>query len=141
MRKRILSEEVCEKLALAAKEESVRIGVGVTVSIADESGNLLLLQRFGNAILPSIGISQKKAYTAAVLRQPTAEFGKIAQTGADAFGINITDDRLVIFGGGFPLQVDGETVGGIGISGGSVEEDEQVARSALDAFSKLGLSL
>jgi cob(I)alamin adenosyltransferase len=95
------------------------------------------LQRFADAILPSIEISQKKAYTAAVLRQSTAEFGQIAQVGGSAFGINVTDDRLVIFGGGFPLKVNGKTLGGIGVSGGSVEEDEEAAHAVLDAFADL----
>lgn len=141
MKTYILNEEVCEQLAQAAKAESRRIGVGVTLAIVDEAGNLRLLQRFGNAILPSIEISQKKAYTAAVLRQSTAEFGQIAQVGRSAFGINVTNDKLVIFGGGFPLQIADETIGGIGVSGGSVMEDEQVAGKVLEAFAALGLKL
>lgn len=130
----VLTEEVCEQLAQAAKNESRRIGVGITLSVTDENGNLRLLQRFGDAILPSIEISQKKAYTAAVLRQPTAEFGQIAQPGGNAFGINITNQNLVIFGGGFPLKLQGTTVGGIGVSGGSVQQDEQVAQKVLETF-------
>jgi uncharacterized protein GlcG (DUF336 family) len=133
----VLTEEICEALALAAKKKSRSLGVGVTLSVCDENGNLRLLQRFGDAILPSLEISPKKAYTAAVLRQSTAEFGKIAQAGASAFGINVANDKLVIFGGGFPLLVNGKTVGGIGVSGGSVEEDEEAARSVLETFSEL----
>lgn len=132
-----LTEKMCVKLAAAASKKSEEIGVGITLSITDENGNLRLLQRFGNAILPSIEISQKKAYTAAVLRQSTAEFGQIAQPGASAYGINITNDKLVIFGGGFPLKVEGETIGGIGVSGGSVEEDESVADAVLRTFDEL----
>jgi uncharacterized protein GlcG (DUF336 family) len=134
----VLTEEISEALAQAAKKKSRTLGVGVTLSICDENGNLRLLQRFGDAILPSLEISPKKAYTAAVLRQSTAEFGKIAQVGGSAFGINITNDKLVIFGGGFPLQVKGKTVGGIGVSGGSVAEDEEVAQAVLKAFAELG---
>jgi uncharacterized protein GlcG (DUF336 family) len=133
----VLTEEICEALAQAAKKKSRALGVGVTLSICDENGNLRLLQRFGDAILPSLEISPKKAYTAAVLRQSTAEFGKIAQVGGSAFGINVTNDKLVIFGGGFPLQVNGRTVGGIGVSGGSVAEDEETAQAALEAFAEL----
>ncbi|MDR3121927.1 MAG: heme-binding protein [Clostridiales bacterium] len=132
-----LTEEICAALAMAAKEKSRALGVGVTLSVADENGNLRLLQRFGDAILPSIEISQNKAYTAAVLRQSTAEFGKIAQVGGSAFGINVTSPRLVIFGGGFPLTVGGRTVGGVGVSGGSVEQDEEVAHAVLEAFARL----
>ncbi|MDR0671848.1 MAG: heme-binding protein, partial [Oscillospiraceae bacterium] len=64
----VLTEEICESLAQTAKETSRALGVGVTLSVADENGNLRLLQRFGDAILPSVEISQNKAYTAAVLR-------------------------------------------------------------------------
>jgi uncharacterized protein GlcG (DUF336 family) len=132
-----LTEEVCEALAQAGKAKSRAIGVGVTLAIADDSGNILYLQRFGDAILPSIVISQKKAYTSAVLRQSTSEFGKVAQVGASAFGINTADDRLIIFGGGFPLVVDGKAIGGLGVSGGSVEEDESVCEVALAKFAEL----
>ncbi|MDR1795719.1 MAG: heme-binding protein [Erysipelotrichaceae bacterium] len=135
----ILDEKTIGVLASAARKKSEKIKVGVTLSIADEAGNLRFLQRFGDAILPSIEISQKKAYTAAVLRQPTAEFGKIAQVGESAFGINVTNDKLVIFGGGFPLFSDGKVIGGIGVSGGSVEQDESVCEAVLEAFAKLDL--
>ena len=133
----VLTEEICEALARVAKKKSRSLGVGVTFSVTDENGNLRLLQRFGDAILPSLEISPKKAYTAAVLRQSTAEFGKIAQAGGSAFGINVTDNKLVIFGGGFPLLIEDKTVGGIGVSGGSVAEDEEVAHAVLDAFAEL----
>jgi uncharacterized protein GlcG (DUF336 family) len=132
-----LTEEICEALAQAGKAKSREIGVGVTVTITDESGNIRYLQRFGDAILPSIEISQKKAYTSAVLRQSTAEFGKIAQVGESAFGINVTNDKLVIFGGGFPLEVEGKTVGGLGVSGGSVAEDDSVCEAILKKFTEL----
>jgi len=132
-----ITEEICEALAQAGKAKSREIGVGVTLTIADEAGNLKYLQRFGDAILPSLEISPKKAYTAAVLRQSTAEFGKIAQVGESAFGINVTNDKLVIFGGGFPLVVNGKTVGGLGISGGSVAEDESVCEAVLEKFAEL----
>jgi uncharacterized protein GlcG (DUF336 family) len=132
-----LTEELCEALAQAGKVKSREIGVGVTLTITDEAGNIKYLQRFGDAILPSLEISPKKAYTAAVLRQSTAEFGKIAQVGASAFGINTANDKLVIFGGGFPLVVNGKTVGGLGISGGSVAEDESVCDAVLEKFAEL----
>lgn len=134
MNKDILTADLCQTLASAARQESERIGVGVTVSITDENGNLRLLQRFGDAILPSIDISQNKAYTAATVHMSTEEFGRIAQPGASAYGINVTHPRLVIFGGGFPLHSDGRVVGAIGVSGGSVAEDEQVAKKVLEAY-------
>jgi uncharacterized protein GlcG (DUF336 family) len=132
-----LTEEICETLAQAGKAKSREIGVGVTLTIVDEAGNAKYLQRFGDAILPSIEISRKKAYTAAVLRQSTAEFGKVAQVGESAFGINVTDVNIIIFGGGVPLTVDGKTIGGLGVSGGSVAEDESVCDVVLKKFAEL----
>lgn len=134
MRESILTTDLCQKLAKVVEQEIKKIGVDVTLSVADENGNLRFLQRFGDAILPSIDISQNKAYTAATVRMSTEEFGKIAQPGASAYGINMTHPRLVIFGGGHPLYLDGIVVGGIGISGGSVTEDEQVANKVLETY-------
>lgn len=131
-----LDLDLCNKMAQAAKKAQQDSGVAISISIADSNGILRYYYRFGDAILPSVEISQNKAYTAAVLRKSTREFGKIAQVGGDAFGINMTHPKLVIFGGGFPLEIDGRTVGGLGISGGSVKEDEVVAAAALKAFNE-----
>ena len=129
-----LGFDLCRKMAEAAEAAQKETGANVSLAIADRNGILRFYFRFGDAIVPSVEISQNKAYTAAVLRQTTREFGKIAQAGGEAFGINMTHPKLVIFGGGFPLQMDGETVGGIGISGGSVEQDEAIAKRVLEAF-------
>lgn len=137
MKKFELNLDLCIKLAEGIQAIQDELGVHISMAITDEHGSLVFYHRFKNAILPSIEISQKKAYTAAVLRQPTKEFGKIAQVDGDAFGINITHPKLVIFGGGFPLNVDGITIGGLGISGGSVEEDEKIAAAALNIFADL----
>jgi len=129
-----LTIEQIEKMSCAAREESLRIGTGVTIAIADRGGALMYLQRFPGAILPSIEIAQNKAYTSAVLGMSTAEFGKIAQPGGSAFGINVTVPKLIIFGGGLPIIKDGTVIGGIGISGASAEEDEQIANFALSVL-------
>lgn len=136
MKKSLINLDLCYKIAKESEKIQKEIGVDMSVAITDRNGNLLFYNRFGDAILPSIEISQKKAYTAAVVRQSTGEFGEIAKVHGDAFGINITDSKLVIFGGGFPLIVDGEVIGGLGVSGGSVAEDEKVAKYILDVFKK-----
>ena len=128
--------DLCRTMAEAAEKAQAETGVNICLAICDRHGSLKYFYRYGDAILPSVDISQKKAYTSAVLGQTTREFGKIAQAGANAFGINVTHPQLVIFGGGFPLKVDGKTVGGLGISGGSVEEDEAVAVRVVEAFNK-----
>lgn len=134
MKGETLSFDLCRQMAEAALEAQEELGVPVSMAVADRQGNLMFFFRFCGAILPSVEISQNKAYTAAVLGKSTREFGAIAQPGGEAFGINVTHPKLVIFGGGFPLRMNGETVGGLGISGGSVEEDEAVAARALAVF-------
>lgn len=129
-----LNLDLCHLIADDVRRTQEELGVSVSLAIADIQGSLRYFYRFGNAILPSVDISQNKAYTAAVLGKSTREFGKIAQTDGEAFGINVTHPRLVIFGGGFPLRINGKIVGGLGISGGSVEEDEMIAQKALTAF-------
>ncbi|QQK07414.1 GlcG/HbpS family heme-binding protein [Miniphocaeibacter halophilus] len=134
MKKTLLTLELCNKLSKESEKIQKEIGVDMSVAISDKYGNLIYYYRFGDAILPSIEISQKKAYTAAVVRQSTREFGEIARVDGDAFGINITNSKLVIFGGGYPLIVKGEVIGGLGVSGGSVDEDEKVAKYILEVF-------
>lgn len=134
--KKIMTEKLCVKLCDAAYAESNRIGVPICFTISDARGTLLYFSRQEGALAVSIGISQKKAYTAAVLRMPTAELGAQSQPGCPLYGINTVDDQLVLFGGGFPLLTNGDVVGAIGISGGSVEQDEQIGRVVLAAFQK-----
>lgn len=136
MENSLITLDLCMKLCKESEKVQREIGVDMSVAITDRYGNLLFYYRFGDAILPSIEISKKKAYTASVVRQSTREFGEIAKVDGDAFGINITDSKLVIFGGGFPLIVNGDVIGGLGVSGGSVEEDEKVAKYILGIFNK-----
>jgi len=107
--------------------------------VVDAGGNLVALQRMDQALLVSIDIAVNKAYTAVAIKIPTHELAKIAQPEQPLFGIHNADGgRIVIFGGGFPLKRNEEIIGGIGVSGGSVEEDIQCAEAALERFKNLG---
>jgi uncharacterized protein GlcG (DUF336 family) len=90
------------------------------------------------AWLASVSISRNKAYTAAALDMPTHELAEPSEPGQSLYGLQTTDEgRLVIFGGGYPLERDGEVVGAIGVSGGEVSQDRDVAEAGLDAWSEL----
>jgi len=130
------SLDTCLKMAKAAEEAQKEIGVSITMAIADDCGNLKYFFRFGDAMLPSIELSQSKAYSSAVMSMSTSELGIIARYDGPAFGINVTCPKLVLFGGGVPLQVDGKTVGGIGISGATADEDEVIAKQVAEVFRK-----
>ena len=127
-------EDICTKLCRAAIAESDKLGVRISFAVTDESGTLAYFHRQPGAVSASIGIAQNKAYSAVAMRMPTGELADIAGPGGSLFGINTVDPKLVIFGGGFPLFVEGRLVGAIGISGASVPDDEQIGRAVLTAF-------
>lgn len=126
------------ELIAASKEKAREIKVPMVIAVVDGGGNLVALQRMDQALLVSIDIAVNKAYTAVALKIPTHELAKIAQPGQPLFGIHNADGgRIVIFGGGFPLRRNDQIIGGIGVSGGSVEEDIQCAEAALQRFKSL----
>jgi uncharacterized protein GlcG (DUF336 family) len=131
-------EQALELIA-AAKEEAKKIEVPMVIGVVDGGGNLVALQRMDGALLVSIDIAANKAYTAVAIKIPTHELAKLTQSGQPLFGIHNADGgRIVIFGGGFPLERNNEIVGGIGVSGGSVEQDIQCAEAALERFKSFG---
>lgn len=119
----------------AAEEQADEIEVPMCIAVVDEGANLVGFHRMDGALLASIDIARNKAYSAVGLKMPTDEIGEAAQPGAALFGIgNTNDGRIVTFGGGFPIESDGNVIGAIGVSGGSPQEDMTVARAGLDAF-------
>lgn len=116
----------------AARKKAEMINVPMVIAIVDAGGNLVAQQRMDGALLVSIDIARNKAYSAVAVKIPTHELAQAAQPGQPLFGIHNADGgRIVIFGGGFPLSINGEIIGGIGVSGGSVQEDVTCAEAAL----------
>lgn len=127
-----ISLEVLEHMAGRAKEKSRELGVPVVFSAVDSGGNLLLLERMEGAFAGSVEVSAGKAYTANAFHMPTHELGAAARPDGPLYGIgNAAPGKIILFGGGFPYIVDGQTVGGIGVSGGTVEQDMEIARYAM----------
>ena len=119
----------------AAQQKAVEINVPMVISVVDMGGNLVLLHRMENSLLASLEISPNKAFTAVALKMPSADVKKLAQEGEELQGIAVQHaGRIVEFGGGIPIVIDGVQVGGIGISGGSVAEDTSVAEAGLAAL-------
>jgi uncharacterized protein GlcG (DUF336 family) len=119
----------------AARKKAVEIGVPMVIAVVDSGGNLVAQQRMDGALLVSIDISLNKAYTSVALKMPTHELAPASQPGQPLFGIHNADGgRIVIFGGGFPIKQGNEIIGGIGVSGGSVEDDMLCATEGLERF-------
>ncbi|NPV69145.1 MAG: cob(I)yrinic acid a,c-diamide adenosyltransferase [Firmicutes bacterium] len=127
-----LTLDTARQLIAAAERRAQELGLPVVVAVVDGAGHLLALERQEGALIASIDIAWKKAHTAAALKLPTHTVAKLAQPGEPLFGIEATNEgRLVIFGGGFPLFSGEQVAGAVGVSGGTVEQDMEVAQAAL----------
>jgi uncharacterized protein GlcG (DUF336 family) len=119
----------------AAEERAEEIEVPMCIAVVDEGANLVGFHRMDDAMLASIDIARNKAYSSVSLKMSTEEIGEAAQPGAALFGIgNTNDGQIVTFGGGFPIESDGDVIGAIGVSGGVPDEDVTVAEAGHGAF-------
>lgn len=125
---------LCEAVEARARE----LGVNAVVAVADEGGNLKICECMDNSYLASRDIAINKAYTTVALKMPTAKLAELAAPGGPLYGIqNTNDGRIVIFGGGDFLEVRGRIVGGLGVSGGSAEQDTELSAYGKKIFGEL----
>lgn len=118
-----------------ARAKATDIGVPMCIAIVDESGSLIAFERMDGGKITSVTIAQDKAYTAAAARKATHEYNEVCVPGSLAFGIHTeVGGRISIVGGGLPVMVDGEVVGGIGLSSGTPVQDMECAQAGLDHF-------
>jgi uncharacterized protein GlcG (DUF336 family) len=119
----------------AAVKKAEEIGVPMDIAVVDEGNNLTAFARMDGAWLGSIDIAQNKAYTARSFDMATKDLAPLAQPNQPLYGIEASNQgRLIVFAGGIPLEADGKVVGAIGVSGGSVEQDHEVAEAGAAAF-------
>jgi uncharacterized protein GlcG (DUF336 family) len=130
-----LTLEQAEAVVTAAKEKAADIGVPMNIAVVDAGNNLTAFARQDGAWLGSIAIAQDKAFTARAFDAATHELYEKTQPGGSLYGIGVSNDgRVITFPGGIPLTDDDEIVGAIGVSGGEVEQDQQVAEAGAKAF-------
>ena len=126
-------------MAAAAIRKAEEIKVLETVCIADDGGYPIVLERMDRARITGPQIAWNKAFTAAGHRRSTHLFNQApngpALPGNEAFGIQLSfEGRFAVFVGGFPIVVDGEVIGGVGLSGGNGEQDTACGLAALQAL-------
>jgi len=134
---RLDNKDACLLIA-GARAKAEEIGVPMCIAITDESGNLIAFERMDGGKVTSINLAIDKSFTATGVRKSTHALGEVNQPGMPAHGISSTlGGRMVVVAGGLPVHVDGEVVGGIGVSSGSPAQDLEVAQAGVDAFSKI----
>lgn len=126
-----LTLDIAKKLLEKAESKSKEINVPVVIAIVDAAGNLIAQHRMDNSLLVSVSLSLNKAYTAVATKLPTENLSELILPGKPLYTLeNIKNITAV--GGGIPIIINGNIVGAIGVSGGSVEEDILIAKSALE---------
>jgi uncharacterized protein GlcG (DUF336 family) len=119
----------------AARKKAVEIKVPVNIAVVDAGGNLKAFYRQEDAFLGSIDISIKKAVTARYFNMTTRTLGAASQPGKSLYGIEVSNDGLILFAGGVPLvDKNNVIIGAIGVSGGTVDEDESIAMAGAAAL-------
>ena len=128
---------VAQSAIHAALEKANTAHLKMNIAIVDAGANLKGFARMDGAWLGSIDISIKKAKTARFFEFPTGEVGKLSQPGGPLYNIEHSNGGLITFPGGIPLKnAAGEVVGGIGVSGSTVENDHMVAQAGADVVAK-----
>ena len=127
-----LTLEDARRVIAAGERKAIELKIPYNIAVVDTGGSLIAHVRMDGAWLGSIDIAIDKAWTARAFEMATDELAQLTQCGRPGFGLNTTNhSRVVIFGGGVPIAVDGIVVGAVGASGGSPEQDVLVARAAL----------
>ena len=139
IRKMKASSTMNLKLALALIErveaEAEKMGVKAVVAVSDASGRPVAVHCMDGAYIGSFDVAVNKAYTSVAFKMTTEVLGQYSQPNGPLYGIQFTNQgRIVNFGGGVPLKIGDDIIGGFGVSGGSAEQDIHLANFAADTF-------
>jgi uncharacterized protein GlcG (DUF336 family) len=127
-----VSSDLAHRIVAAAEAKAAELGVPMVIAVCDESGVLKAFNRMDGAALLSVQIAQDKAFTAVGFGMPTDAWHDFIKDDPPlAAGAVGGIDRLVIFGGGFPIKVGDRIVGALGVSGGHYTQDMEVAQAGL----------
>ena len=130
--------QLAKQLMEIIEKRAEAVGLKAVIALCNAHGNPIAVHCMDDAFLVSYDVATKKAYTSVAVKMSTKELSKIAQPGQTFYGVDKLDGgKIIIFGGGIPLKVDGKIVGGLGISGGTGEQDHDLALFGEAAFQEL----
>ena len=130
-----ISLSTAKKLAKKVEDEAERIGVKAVVAISNAAARPVLVECMDDSYMASYDIALNKAYTTVALKMSTSKLKSLTKPGDELYGIQYTNQgQIVIFGGGTPLIYNNEIIGGLGVSGGSEEQDTYLADYGAKVF-------
>ena len=116
--------EMAKKLIAKVEDKAKEMGLSVVVAVSDSAGDPVAVECMDNSYIASYDVAFNKAYTVVALKMSTIALKPLSQPGASLYGIQFTNEgKIVIFGGGDPLVYNSQIIGGLGVSGGTEEED------------------
>lgn len=131
--KTMIGLETTERLMAAGIAKAKEIGLPVVLAVCDDAGRLVELRRMDGSLPISLTLAPMKAHTAAAVRLPTADIGALAKPDGALWGLDGNIPGVTLVGGGLPLKVGTRVIGAVGVSGGSVEQDVEVASAMVAA--------
>ena len=141
-RKALIRAEVTNLLhhgkIVTTEAKAKEIGVNAVVAVSNSGARPVLVECMDDSYIASYDVAFQKAYTVVALKMSTTELKKLSQPGGSLYGIQFTNNgQIVIFGGGVPLIANGKIIGGLGVSGGSEEQDTFLAEYGGSIFEGL----
>jgi uncharacterized protein GlcG (DUF336 family) len=131
-----LTLDVARAVVAAALAAAREMGVAMSCAVVDSGDQLVAFERMDGADLVTITLAKDKAYSALVNHMPTSELAPLVQPGTEFYGYDsLAGGRMVVFGGGLPIEIGGVLVGAVGVSGGSADQDERAAQAGVAATS------
>lgn len=132
LKRNTITLKMAKEIIGRAEQNADDMNIAVVITIVDEGGNLVASHRMDNSMLISISASFNKAYTAIALKMPTEQLYDLVLPGKPFYGLeSIESGKICVFGGGIPIINNGYFIGAIGVSGGTIEQDVLIAKSAL----------
>lgn len=131
----MITADQARKIIAFGEARATEIGIPVNIAVLDAGVNLKAFGRMDGALLGSIDIALGKARTAALFGMPTEAIGEFSKPGGTSPGLEQTNGGLVVFAGGLPLlDTSGILIGAVGVSGGAVAQDLDIAQAAAAAL-------
>lgn len=129
-----ITAAAAQRMIAAAELKAIEMGIPMCIAVVDGDGTLKAFTRMDGAALLSVQIAQDKAYTAISWGMATHEWYDFVKDDPPLLHGIIKTDRLIVFGGGYPIKTDAGIIGGIGVSGGHYTHDMEVAQAGLTAL-------